>query len=82
MTPPGATIKDLLDERDLYQADLARAMKRPMKTINEIIKGKASITAETAIQLEKFFKIEAQFWLYREANYRLYLARNRQRAGG
>lgn len=78
-SPPGDTIRDLLSERDLYQADLARALRRPLKTINEIVKGKTIITAITALQLEKFFGVDAQFWLYREANYQLYLARKRKK---
>lgn len=79
VSPPGTTIQDMLTERGLYQADLARGIKRPLKTINEIVRGKAAITPETAIQLEKYFGIIAQFWLYREVNYRLYLARRRRK---
>ncbi len=80
MTPPGATLQDMLDEREMSQADLARKMKRPLKTINEIIKGKARITPETAIQLQKVLKVDAEFWLVREAKYRLSLLRRRPRS--
>ncbi|MBU1411455.1 ImmA/IrrE family metallo-endopeptidase, partial [Myxococcota bacterium] len=48
---------------------------RPVKTINEIIKGKAAITPETAIQLERVFGAPASFWMNREARYREALAR-------
>jgi HTH-type transcriptional regulator/antitoxin HigA len=75
-TAPGATLQDMLDERAMSQADLARAMRRPTKTINEIIKGKARITEHTAIQLERVFKVPAEFWMMREASYRLALARS------
>lgn len=78
-TPPGATIEDWLNERDLYQADLARMMGRPIKTINEIVRGKARITPETALQLEQALKIPAEFWLTREGNYRLGLLRLKAR---
>ena len=46
-----------------------------MKTINEIIKGKAAITPETAIQLEHALGISARFWTNLEADYRDSIAR-------
>ena len=74
ISPPGDTLADTLDEIKMSQADLALRMNRPIKTINEIIKGKAAIIPETAIQLERVLKIPASFWLNREANYRRELA--------
>ena len=74
-SPPGETIQDLLDQLGMTQATLAQILGRPTKTINEIIKGKARITEETAIQLERVFKVAAEFWLLREAQYRLSLLR-------
>ena len=76
-TPTGSTILDLLEEMSMSQAELAKKMNRPIKTINEIIKGKCRITENTALQLEKVLKISAQFLLYREADYRLFLARRK-----
>lgn len=74
-SPPGDTLKDFLEEYGLNQSQLAELMGRPKKTINEIIKGKAAITPETALQLACIFPISAQFWLNRESQYRLTLAR-------
>ena len=54
-------------------------MGRPLKTINEIIKGKTAITSETALQLERVIGIPANFWLAREARYREYLAKKAAR---
>jgi len=62
----------------LLQTDLAKRIGRPIKTINEIIKGKAAITAETAIQLERALGVPAEFWNQREANYRAYLASKKE----
>lgn len=39
------------------QAELAKRMGRPLKTINEIIQGKAAITPETASQLNQVLHI-------------------------
>lgn len=74
-SPPGETLQEMLDERGMSQADLSRLICRPLKTVNEIIKGKCAITPETALQLESVFKVPADFWLTREMNYRLALAR-------
>jgi HTH-type transcriptional regulator/antitoxin HigA len=75
VSPPGETLLDLLEERDLTQKELALRMGRPLKTINEIVKGKAAITKETSLELEKVLGTPADFWLRREARYREYLAR-------
>lgn len=42
VSAPGETLLDLLEERDISQKELALRMGRPLKTINEIIKGKAA----------------------------------------
>lgn len=75
VSPPGDTLLDILEEQNMSQAELARRMGRPTKTINEIIRGKAAITSETALQLERVLSIPADFWASREQNYRQYLAR-------
>jgi plasmid maintenance system antidote protein VapI len=50
-------------------------MNRPLKTINEIINGKAAVTPDTAIQLERALGVSANFWIGMESNYREALAR-------
>jgi len=75
VSPPGATLLDTLEERGISQSILAERMGRPIKTINEIIKGKAIITPDTAIQLETILKIPAKFWMTREQQYQEYKAR-------
>ena len=72
---PGATLLEMLEERGWTQAELAHRMGRPLKTINEIVKGKASITPETALQLERTLGASASFWLNNERRYREHLAR-------
>ncbi len=78
VSPPGDTLRDLLQERNISQADLACRMGRPQKTINEIINGKAAITPETALQLELVLGAPARFWNTREQQYRQHLARREQ----
>lgn len=74
LSPPGDTLLETIESYNISQADLAARMGRPIKTINEIVKGKTAITPETAIQLERVLKIPATFWLNREANYQMELA--------
>jgi addiction module HigA family antidote len=60
--PPGETLKETLDSLGVSQAELARRAGRPTKTINEIVKGKAAITADTALDLQRVLGIPARFW--------------------
>jgi HTH-type transcriptional regulator / antitoxin HigA len=72
---PGEILLEALQDRGMTQAELAQRMARPPKTVNEIIKGKAAITAETALQLERALGISARFWNGLESTYRDSLAR-------
>jgi addiction module HigA family antidote len=63
----------------MTQADLARRIERPLKTINEIVQGKASITPDTAVQLERALGVPAAFWNSLEKNYQERKARLRAR---
>ena len=80
VTPPGDTLQETLDALHMSQADLAKRMDRPVKTINEIIKGKAAITPATALQLERVTAVSASFWNAREARYREYLVAEEERS--
>lgn len=75
VSPPGETLLEVIEERGISQAELARRMGRPSKTVNEIIKAKTAITPETSLQLEKVLDIPAGFWDNREMHYRQYLIR-------
>lgn len=73
--PPGETLLETIETLGMTQADLAARAGRPLKTINEIIRGKAAITPDTALQLERVLGVSATFWLNRESRYRETLAR-------
>jgi HTH-type transcriptional regulator / antitoxin HigA len=75
VTPPGETLKEILEFTGMTQAELAERAGRPKKTINEIIKGRAAITPETALQLGRVLGVSADFWNSRETQYRESLAR-------
>lgn len=75
VSAPGETLLETLDTIGMPQTELAKRMGRPVKTVNEIIQGKTTITAETALQLEQVLRIPASFWLRYEQRYREFLAR-------
>jgi HTH-type transcriptional regulator/antitoxin HigA len=77
VSPPGDTLAELIDERGISQAELARRMGRPLNPVNEMILGTKEITEDTALELERVLGTPASFWLAREARYREFLARQR-----
>lgn len=72
--PPGNTLLETIEHLGMSQAELARRTGRPPKTINEIIKGKAAITPDTALQFERVLGVPANFWNNLERNFRELLA--------
>ncbi len=75
VTHPGETLIDVLEERGMSQVELAERLGRPKITVNRIVKGKTAITPDTAIQLERVFKISASFWNSRQRIYDEFTAR-------
>lgn len=75
VSSPGETLLETLEALGMSQGELAERMGRPKKTINEIIKAKAAITPETALQLERVLGVPASFWNNRESNYQESLIR-------
>ena len=82
--PPGATLQETIDSLGMTQRDLALRTGMAAKTINEIIKGKAPITPDTSVLLERVTGVPARMWNNLETNYREQLARlaDRQRLKG
>ena len=61
---PGEMLsEEFLKPAGIAQADLARALKIPLNRVNEIVKGKRGITAETAWLLSAYFKNSPEFWM-------------------
>ena len=61
----------------LTQNKLALALRVPARRINEIVLGKRSITADTALRLSRYFKNSPQFWLGLQMDYDLDIAEDR-----
>ena len=75
VSAPGETLQEILEERYMTQTELADRLGLAQKTVNEIIRGKAPLTHETALSLETVLGIPASFWNAYETAYRESLAR-------
>ncbi|HWO94645.1 MAG TPA: HigA family addiction module antitoxin [Dehalococcoidia bacterium] len=73
-THPGALLRETLESEGISQRELARRMGRPAPAINEIVRGKKRVTAETALELEQVLGIPASIWVNLQARYDLVLA--------
>jgi len=78
---PGVVLaEDFLKEMEISQYRLAKGIAVPPRRINEIVQGKRSITADTALRLGKFFGMEAQFWMNLQLAWDLYHAAHAESA--
>ena len=75
---PGEILKDMLEDREWTQTELAERMHRPLQLINGIINGRKGITADTALDLAEVFDMSPEFWVNLESNYQLEMARLRR----
>lgn len=60
---PGRLLRRELDARKLSANRLALDLGVPSGRITDILNGRRSITAETAVRLGRYFGNSAQFWL-------------------
>ena len=69
---PGEILHDdFMEPMGISINQLARDLAVPPNRISEIVNGKRAITADTALRLQRYFRIEAQFWLNLQSEYDL-----------
>jgi addiction module HigA family antidote len=72
---PGETLReDFLVPLGLSANRLAIELHVPVTRINDIVHGRRSITADTALRLARYFGTRPQFWINLQANYDLEVA--------
>lgn len=76
-TAPGQMLQHFLNEMELTQTELASAMNWTKARVNELVKGKRSITPETALCLADAFGNSPEFWLNGQRNWDLWHARQK-----
>ena len=77
---PGFHIREELKTREMSQSELARRMDRPIQVINQIVNGTKSITADTALDLQKVLGVSAETWLNLDSRFRLHKAQQNRKA--
>ncbi len=79
--PPGETLReDFLKPLGLSVNRLAMDLHVPVTRMNDIVRGRRAITADTALRLSRYFGTSAQFWMNLQTNYELEMAE--EAAGG
>ncbi len=69
---PGEILKEeFLDEMGITQYKISKDISVPPRRINEIVHGKRSITADTALRLGRYFGMSPQFWTNFQSHYDL-----------
>lgn len=71
---PGEILAEELGELGVSPTELARQLKVPANRITNIINGKRSVSADTALRLGHWFGTSAEFWLNLQQAYELRLA--------
>lgn len=67
---PGEVLReDFLSPLGLSEYRLANDIGVPPRPINEIVKGKRAVTADTALRLSRYFDWPAEVWLNLQATY-------------
>jgi len=80
-THPGEMLfEEFVKPLDLTQAELARRLGVSYPRLNEIIKGRRSVTPDTALRLFRVLGMSADFWLGLQQDWDLWHAMNSPKA--
>ena len=60
---PGEHLAEIPDELEISAARLARAIDVPPRRINDILRGRRSVTADTAIRIGQALGMTPEYWL-------------------
>ena len=69
--PGEVLLEEFLKPMDISQYRVAKDISVDPRRINEIVHGKRSISADTALRLGRFFGTSARFWLNLQSHYDL-----------
>ncbi|WP_231408939.1 HigA family addiction module antitoxin [Ralstonia solanacearum] len=76
-TPGEILAMDWLEPLGLSQYALAKAIGVPARRINEIVKGERAITADTAVRLGAYFRVDPQSWMNLQSHFDTELAKEK-----
>jgi addiction module HigA family antidote len=69
--PGEILMEEFIEPHRITQYRVAKDIGVPPRRINEIVLGRRSITADTALRLGRYFGTTAQFWLNLQARHDL-----------
>jgi len=80
LVPTGFVIKDYLDAVNMTQKEFAKRLGVSEKHISNLLKGKARLTEDMALKIEKILvSVDAMYWMNYEIKYREFLAREEEK---
>ncbi|PHQ69563.1 MAG: addiction module antidote protein, HigA family [Paracoccus sp.] len=74
ISPGTILLEEFMQPMQISQSKLARDIDVPVTRINNIVRGKRSITADTALRLGKYFNVNPRWWMNMQNQYDLELA--------
>jgi addiction module HigA family antidote len=74
--PGEILLEQFLKPLAMSQNKLALEISVPPRRINEIVKGRRRVTADTAMRLARFFKMTPEYWMGLQADYDLDVVRD------
>jgi addiction module HigA family antidote len=75
--PGEILMEEFLKPLGISQYKLAKDINVPARRINEIVHGKRSISADTALRLSRYFNLSERFWLNLQARYNLEMEKDK-----
>ena len=78
--PGEILLEEFLKPMKISQNRLAMEIRVPCHRVNEIVRGRRGITADSALRLSKFFGTTPDFWLNLQISYDLVAAREHLKA--
>ncbi|MCD4654347.1 HigA family addiction module antidote protein [bacterium] len=76
--PGEILMEEFLKPFGLSQYRVAKDINVPARRINEIVHGKRSITADTALRLSRYFNLSERFWLNLQSRYDIEIEKDKQ----
>ena len=75
--PGEILLEEFLRPMGISQYRLAKDISVPPRRINEIVHGKRSVTADTALRLSRYFALSDRFWLNLQTHYDIEVEKDR-----
>ena len=81
ISPGEMLIHEFIEPLGLRQSEVAQRLGVSANRLNEVVRGKRRITADTALRLSRLLKTSPQFWMRLQADWDLHRAARRSGSG-